>query len=83
MSASGEAIASAAKRGEAVAGADVVVAAARFELALDPKPTFASGSGGVVKFGTLVEMPPDQKFTVYICVKFPKTAYGIPLQVPC
>jgi hypothetical protein len=83
MLASGDAVASAARRGEAVSGADVVTAAAHYELKLSPTPTFAAGSGGRVKFGTLVEMPPNLKFTVYICVKFPKTAYGIPAQVAC
>lgn len=83
MQASGQAIAAAAKRGAAVSGADVAMAAAHFGLELKPKPTFAAGGGGRVKFATVVEMPPDLKFTVYICVSFPKTAYGIPVQVAC
>jgi hypothetical protein len=83
MNASGDAIAAAAARGEAVSGADVVKANAAWHLSLVPTPTFAAGQGGKVKFGTLVEMPPNLKFTVYICVQFPKTAYGIPVQVAC
>jgi hypothetical protein len=83
MNASSEAVASAALRGEAVSGSDVAVAAAHYQLTVVPKPTFASGEGGIVKFGTLVEMPPNLKFTVHICVRFPKTAYGIPKQVAC
>ena len=83
MSASNDAIAVAAARGHAVSGADVVKANAAWHLSLIPKPTFAAGQGGKVKFGTLVEMPPNVKFTVYICVEFPKTAYGIPVQVAC
>jgi hypothetical protein len=83
MSASSEAVASAARRGEAVSGSDVAAAAAHYELTVVPKPTFAAGQGGTVKFGTLVEMPPNLKFTVHICVRFPKTAYGIPQQVAC
>jgi hypothetical protein len=83
MSASSEAVASAARRGEAVSGSDVVAAAAHYELTTVPKPTFAAGKGGIVNFGTLVEMPPNLKFTVHICVRFPKTAYGIPEQVAC
>jgi hypothetical protein len=83
MNASSEAVASAARRGEAVSGSDVVAAAAQYELTVAPKPTFAAGAGGVVKFGTLVEMSPNLKFTVHICVRFPKTEYGIPQQVAC
>ncbi len=80
---SNAAIASAARRGAAVSGADVVAADAPVRLTMQPKPTFAAGDGGRVKFGTLVEMPPKQKFTVYTCVRFPKTAYGIPVIVAC
>jgi hypothetical protein len=83
MQASDDAVAAAAQRGEAVSGADVVTAAARFHLTLHPIPTFGAGTGGRVKFGTLVEMPPNLKFTVHICVRFPSTAYGIPTQVAC
>ncbi len=80
---SNAAVASAAKHGAAVSGADVVAADASFHLTMQPTPTFAAGEGGRVKFGTLVEKPPNQKFTVYICVQFPKTAYGIPFIVAC
>jgi hypothetical protein len=83
LNASSEAVAFAARRGEAVSGPDVSAAAAHYELTVDPKPTFAAGEGGIVNFGTLVEMPPNLKFTVHICVRFPKTAYGIPQQVAC
>jgi hypothetical protein len=81
--ASSEAVASAAQRGQAVSGSDVVAAASKYHLVVKPKPNFAAGEGGTVKFATLVEMPPNLKFTVYICVQFPKTAYGIPTQVAC
>jgi len=83
LNASSEAVAFAARRGEAVSGPDVSAAAAHYELTVDPKPTFSAGEGGIVNFGTLVEMPPNLKFTVHICVRFPKTAYGIPQQVAC
>jgi hypothetical protein len=83
MNASSEAVASAARRGDAVSGEEVAAAAAHYDLTVDPKPTFASGAGGIVNFGTVVEMPPNLKFTVHICVQFPKTAYGIPKQVAC
>jgi hypothetical protein len=83
LNASGDAVALAARHGKAVSGSDVSAAAAHYELTVDPKPTFAAGQGGIVNFGTLVEMPPHLKFTVHICVRFPKTAYGIPKQVAC
>jgi hypothetical protein len=83
MSASGDAIAAATARGDAVSGSDVVKATGAFHLMLRPKPTFAAGQGGTVKFATLVEMPPNLKFIVDICVLFPRTAYGIPVQVAC
>jgi hypothetical protein len=83
MFASGNAIAAAAARGQAVSGADVVKASAAYHLSLRPKPTFTAGQGATVKFATLVEMPPDAKFIVDICVRFPETAYGIPVQVAC
>jgi hypothetical protein len=83
MIASSEAVASAALHGQAVSGSNVVAAAAKFHLTVSPKPTFAAGNGGTVKFATLVEMPPSLKFTVYICVRFPRTEYGTPTQVAC
>ncbi len=83
MLTSDNAIAAAAARGHAVSGTDVVAAAVADHLSLPSKPTFAAGQGGVVKFATLVEMPPNAKFTVDICVRFPRNAYGIPVQVAC
>ena len=83
MIVSGNAVAAAASRARAVSGPDVVKAAARFHLLLVPTPTFVAGQGGKVKFATPVEMGANVKFTVYTCVRFPKTAYGIPVQVAC
>lgn len=83
LGASNRAIAAAAASGRAVAGADVVAAAKIYGVTLRHKPTFLAGKGGVVEFTTLVEMGLNTKFTVNNCVQMPKTAYGIPVEVPC
>jgi hypothetical protein len=80
---SNRAIAAAAANGKAVSGADVVAAAKAYGIMLLHKPTFRSGQGGTVEFTTLVEMPPNAKFNVNNCVRLPKTAFGIPVEVPC
>jgi len=77
------AIIAAAAHGKAVSGADVVTANRPALLMLVGEPTFAAGEGGQVKFATRVETGAKSKFTVYVCVRFPKTAYGIPVQVAC
>ena len=83
LAVSNRAISAAAARGRAVSGSDVVAAAKIYGVTLGHKPTFAAGQGGVVQFSTLVEMGLNTKFTVKNCVRFPKTAYGIPEPVPC
>jgi hypothetical protein len=83
LGASNRAIAAAAASGRAVAGADVVAAAKIYGVTLRHKPTFLAGKGGVVDFTTLVEMGLNKKFTVNNCVQMPKTANGIPVEVPC
>jgi hypothetical protein len=83
LSVSDRAIAAAAANGAAVSGADVVAAAKIFGLTLHPKPTFRAGAGGTVKFTTTAEMELGAKVTVNNCVRLPKTAYGIPVEVPC
>jgi hypothetical protein len=80
---SDRAIAAAATMGHAVSGTDVVAAAKVYHETLRPKPTFLAGQGGKVEFATLVEMGLNTKFTVDNCVQLPKTAYGIPVSVPC
>jgi hypothetical protein len=80
---SNRAIADAAATGHAVSGADVVAAAKVYHLTLHHKPTFRAGQGGKVEFTTLVEMGLNTKFTVNNCVQLPKTAYGLPVEVPC
>jgi hypothetical protein len=82
LSVSNRAIADAAANGDAVSGADVVAAAKIDEATLRHKPTFLAGQGGTVEFATLVEMV-NTKFTVDNCVRLPKTAFGIPVEVPC
>jgi hypothetical protein len=66
-----------------VSGADVVAAAKVFHATLRHKPTFLAGQGGRVEFTTQIEMGLNTKFTVNNCVQLPKTAYGIPVSVPC
>ena len=81
-----DAVASAASRNRSVTGADVVKAAASTKWNLVPKPTFTSGQGGLVKFTRKLQFTSPKKtplVTVSICVLFPKTAYGIPVQVAC
>jgi hypothetical protein len=83
LSISNRAIANAAASGHAVSGADVVTAAKTYGVTLRHPPTFLAGQGGTVKFSTPVEMGRSTKFTVSNCVRLPKTAYGIPVEVPC
>jgi hypothetical protein len=83
LAVSDRAIAAAAAKGRAVSGADLVAAAKVYHETLRPKPTFLAGQGGKVEFATPVEMGLNTKFTVNNCVQLPKTAYGIPVSVPC
>jgi hypothetical protein len=83
LAVSNRAIAAAAASGDAVSGADVVAAAKIYRLKFRHKPTFLAGQGGQVVFTTPVVMGADTKLTVNICVRLPKTAYGIPVWVPC
>jgi hypothetical protein len=77
------AIVTAAAHGKAVSGADVVASNRPALLTLVRAPTFLAGEGGQAKFATTIETSAKLKFTVYVCVRFPKTAYGIPVQVAC
>ncbi|HUV57453.1 MAG TPA: hypothetical protein VMV96_01460 [Acidimicrobiales bacterium] len=80
---SGRAIAAAAARGRAVSGADIVRTNAAWHLHLVPAPTFAAGQGGTVKFASKVSFQGQPAITIDICVKMPRTAYGIAVQVAC
>jgi hypothetical protein len=79
---SNRAIAAAAAKGKAVSGADVVAAAKAYGLPLRHTPTFRAGQGGTVEFTAQAEIG-NSKFTVNNCVRLPKTAYSIPVEVPC
>jgi hypothetical protein len=83
LAVSNKAIAAAAATGHAVSGDDVVAAAKVYHLTLRHKPTFLAGQGGKVEFTTTAVMASNAKVTVNNCVKLPKTAYGIPVWVPC
>jgi hypothetical protein len=86
LNASRDAVATAASHSRPVTGADVVKAAASIKWNLVSKPTFASGQGGRVKFTKKLQITAPKKsavVTVSVCVSFPKTAYGIPVQVAC
>jgi hypothetical protein len=86
LNASRQAVAAAASHDEPVSGADVVKAAASMGWSVVPTPTFTSGQGGRVKFTKkILDTFPKKSVsvTVSICVKFPRTAYGIPVQVAC
>jgi hypothetical protein len=83
LAVSNRAIAAAAATGHAVSGANVVAAAKVYQETFRHKPTFLAGQGGKVDFTTPVEMGLNTKFTVNNCVQLPKTAYGIPVSVPC
>ena len=83
LSISNQAIANAAASGHAVSGGDVVTAAKSFGVTLRHPPTFRAGEGGTVDYITTGEIAPSTKITVNNCVRLPKTAYGIPVEVPC
>lgn len=76
------AVAVAASHGRAVAGTDVVIVAGSGSTSLAPKPTFRAGQGGKVRFMTKLKTGTTTS-QVFVCVQFPKTAYGIPSQVAC
>jgi len=81
-----DAIAIAALRGAAVSGADVARAAALQNWPFANKPNFRSGQGAVVRFtnkATSITNVSAVTVAITICVRFPKTAYGVPLQVRC
>ncbi len=80
---SGRAIAAAAALGRAVSGADIVRANAAWHLTLVPTPTFAAGQGGTVRFASKVSFQGQPATTIDICVKLPRTAYGVSVQVAC
>ena len=66
-----------------MSGADVVSADKATQLTLVNVPTFLAGAGGQMKFAPTIESGAKLKSTVYVCVRFPGTAYAIPVQVAC
>ena len=80
--ASRQAVATAASHDLAVSGANVTRAAAAQKMPLAKKPTFKAGRGGTVEFAEKWTTG-TTTLTLDICVLFPKTAYGIPVEVNC
>lgn len=77
------AIAKAAAQGRAVSGSGIVAAGQADHLRPVSEPSFAAGRGGRVKFALTANLGGGSNSTVDVCVQFPKTAYGIPVQVGC
>jgi hypothetical protein len=51
-------------------------------LKMDPAPNFAAGQGGLVKFEMKVQVN-QTPISYSLCLKFPKTAYGLSHLVAC
>jgi len=78
-----QAIVAAAANSRAVSASDVVAIQKPEYLTMTTKPSFEAGRGGTVKFAVVTNIGGASNFTEDICVQFPKTAYGIPIQVAC
>lgn len=76
------AIAAAASHDRAVSGADVVAADTGSHLRMEPTPIFAVGQGGLVKFEMKVQVN-QTPISYSLCLKFPKTEYGLSHLVAC
>jgi hypothetical protein len=82
LNASRSAVAAAATGGRAVSGADVVRFFAGGNYRFLKTPTFRAGQGGVVTI--IWKMKFNGALTVSnVCIQFPKTEAGIPIQVAC
>ena len=81
LQASEMAIAAAARVGHAVSGADVVKFARKVSLRLEPTPTFTAGQGSVVRFTGTARVNNGPPVEAAVCVRLPKTAYGVPVLV--
>ncbi len=82
MDGSREAVAAAEKNGLAVAGSDLVEFFAGSNIHIVGNPHFQPGQGGVVRFA--VKMNANKVVASGdICVRFPKTEAGIPIQISC
>jgi hypothetical protein len=82
MIVSRSAVYSAASKGRAVSGADIVAAAAKDNLRFSAMPTFKPGQGGRVQFAIDVRSSSGIS-SGFVCVQFPKNAFGIPSIVKC
>lgn len=76
------AIAAAASHGKAVSGADVVAADTGPHLRMEPAPNFTAGQGGMVKFEMKVQVN-QSPISYSLCLKLPKTEYGLSHLVAC
>ena len=86
MDVSRSAVAMAAAKGQAVSGADVAKSFTKSRFHFVTAPAFKAGQGGKVKFVSQLKMTSGSGSvteTVYVCVKFPTTLAGIPIQVHC
>lgn len=82
LDASRNAVASAARQGRSVSGADVIKAARESNVRLASRPTFSSGEGGIVTF--VATLKTNSGVTSgHLCVSLPRQRYGIPRVVTC
>ena len=82
IGASQHAVVAASRQNRAVSGADVMSGAAAYHLKLAHRLTFKSGLGGTAEFVDIAYLK-NKKYTVHLCVRLPKTAYGIPVATAC
>jgi hypothetical protein len=76
------AVANAASSGRAVSGADITQFFIGSNYKFLKTPTFRAGQGGVVTI--IVKLKLNSTLTTsHICIEFPKTEAGIPIQVAC
>jgi hypothetical protein len=86
MDVSRSAVAMAAAKGQAVSGADVAKSFTKSRFHFVTAPAFKAGQGGKLKFVSQLKMTSGSGSvteTVHVCVKFPTTLAGIPIQVHC
>lgn len=76
------AVAAAAAKGRAVSGTDVVRFLKSGNYTFLHAPTFREGQGGVVTFLMKLSLNATST-TTRVCIQYPKTEAGIPLQVKC
>ncbi len=82
LSGSREAVAFAEVKGLAVSGSDVSQFFAGSNVHIVGNPSFKAGQGGVVRFAIKLKINETVEFG-NICVRFPSTEAGIPVQVEC